>query len=280
MRYRHVLLSLTFGMILFACKKDQVTPTADPPVLPPNPIAKHALLKDIIVPHLPSPYYHFEYNTDSLPSKVDFASGFSIYDVIYTDHKIAEMRNNIIVNHDTLRYLYDSAGKLTMIKFINESNIVYRLVNFAYDGDQIRELEWNIKEGNVGYYIDRRVTFTFYPDGNLNTMTDYRAAFNGSPEQTLTTLFEQYDDKINVDDFILLHDQYHDHLFLLQSFRLQKNNPRKETFSVNGIVLYTNDFTYVYKADNTPSDKNGNFLYTSGADSGKRFETSANYTYY
>ena len=111
-------------------------------------------------------------------------------------------------------------------------------------------------------------------------MIDYRAALNGSPQQTLTTLFEKYDDKINVDDFILIHDQYHDHLFLFQDFRLQKNNPGKETFSVNGTVLYTNDFTYFYNADNTPSNKKGAFLYTSGPDSAKRFETNSYYTYY
>lgn len=280
MRHRHALLSLTIGMILFACKKDQGTLTPDPPVPPPNPTAKHILLKDITLPHLPSPYYHFEYNSDSLASKVDFASGFSIYDIFYNENKIVEMRNNIIVNHDTLRYLYDSAGKLTLIKFINESNIVYRLVNLTYDGDLIRELEWDIKEGDVGYYVDRRVTFTFYPDNNLKSMIDYRAALNGSPQQTLTTLFEKYDDKINVDDFILIHDQYHDHLFLFQDFRLQKNNPGKETFSVNGTVLYTNDFTYFYNADNTPSNKKGAFLYISGPDSAKRFETNSYYTYY
>ena len=269
-----------FIVILFACKKDQIHPMTDPPIVPPNPSAKHILLKDITAPQLPSPYYHFEYNADSLPSKVDFASGFSMYDIVYSGDKIAEMRNNIIVNHDTLRYSYDSAGKLAMIKFINESNVVYRLVFFYYNGDLINKIEWNIKEGNVGYYIDRRVTFDFYPDGNLKTMTDYRAAFNGSPEQTLTTLFEQYDGKINVDDFILTHDQYHDHLFLPQGFRLQKNNPAKETFSVNGVTFYTNDYTYVYNTDNTPSNKKGNFIYQSGSDSGKVFETNASYTYY
>ena len=280
MRYRQVLMSLTFAVILFSCKKDRESVTTDPPPIRPNPTEKHVLLKDIIAPQLPSPYYHFEYNNDSLPSKVDFASGFSMYDILYNGNKIGEMRNNIIVNHDTLRYSYDSAGKLTMIKFINESNIVYRLVNFTYDGDLIKEIEWNIKEGNIGYYIDRRVTFTFYPDSNLKTMIDFRAAFNGSPEQTLTTMFEQYDDKINVDDFSLIHDQYHDHLFLFQGFRLQKNNPGNETFTVNSVVFYTNDFTYVYNADNTPSHKKGNFIYHSGSDSGKVFETNASYTYY
>ncbi|HLA57485.1 MAG TPA: hypothetical protein VK622_01930, partial [Puia sp.] len=237
-------------------------------------------LKDIIAPHLPSPYYHFEYNTDSLPSRVDFASGFSIYDISYNENKISEMRNNIIVNHDTLRYSYDPTGKLFGIDFINESNIIYRRVHFIYEGNLIKEIDWAIKEALAIYFIDRTVMFTFYPDGNVKTMVDHRSPFNGSPDQVLTSLFEQYDEKINVDDFSLIHDQYHDHLFLLQGFRLQKNNPGKETFTVNDSTLYTNHYNYVYNANNTPSNKKGDFLYISGPDAGKRFETNVNYTYY
>ena len=115
MRYLHVLLTMSFTVLLFACKKEHTPDPVEPPVAP----AKHVLLKDITIPHLPSPYYHFEYNTDSLPIKVDFGSGYTIYDVLYKGDTISEMRNNIFVNHDTLRYVYDNAGKLTQIKFIN-----------------------------------------------------------------------------------------------------------------------------------------------------------------
>src|SRR5580765_3148075 len=97
MRYVHVLLTMSFTLLLFACRKEY---TPDP-VEPPGAPAKHVLLKDITIPHLPSPYYHFEYNTDSLPTKVDFGSGFTIYDILYHGDTISEMRNNIFVNHDT-----------------------------------------------------------------------------------------------------------------------------------------------------------------------------------
>jgi len=280
MRYSFILIPLAVSIILFSCKKDQQNRPTDPPAVPPVPAAKHVLLKDITIPNLPSPYYHFEYGTDSLPSRVGFASGFSTYDIIYSENKIAEMRNNIIVNHDTLRYSYDPTGKLMMIRFINESNINYRHVFFGYEGDRIKEIDWDLKEGDAGYLIDRRVTFTYYPDSNVQTIVDQRNTNDGSPHQTLTTLFEHYDKGVNVDDFSLLHDQYHDHLFLFQGFRLQKNNPGRETFSVNGVILYTNDYTYVYNADNTPSDKKGDFLYMSGSDAGKRFETHSIYSYY
>src|SRR5438309_10602612 len=110
MPYRYLLLILS-AVLLLSCKKQQPFSTIGSPVVP----AKHILLKDITVPNLPSPYYHFEYNNESLVTKADFASGYTSYDILYDGKKIREMRNNIIVNHDTLRYTYDNAGKVTLI---------------------------------------------------------------------------------------------------------------------------------------------------------------------
>src|SRR5882757_5705843 len=127
MRYNEAFRIVVFTLLLASCKKDHTTNPPTPP--PPDPVKK-VLLKDITIPNLPSPYYHLEYNSDSMITKVDFASGFSIYDVVYSGNRIAEMRNNIIVNHDTLRYLYDNAGKVFMINFINQENVLYRHVSF------------------------------------------------------------------------------------------------------------------------------------------------------
>src|SRR5438876_7841118 len=52
------------------------------------------LLKDVVVAHLPSPYYHFEYEPDGRIKRVSFASDFLIYDVLYQDGRIAELRND------------------------------------------------------------------------------------------------------------------------------------------------------------------------------------------
>jgi len=224
---------------LASCKKEHHRPT--PP--PTTPSAKKILLKDIILPNLPSPYYHFEYGADSSVTRAGFASGYTNYDILYSGTRIAEMRNNILVNHDTLRYSYDNSGKLTMIRFINSANVVYRLVFFTYAGDLIKEIEWDQKQDNVGFLIDRTLSFSFYPDGNVKTITDRRPPVGGAAESVTVKTFEQYDDKINVDDFSLIHDGIHDHLFLPQGFRLQKNNPKKEKLSVNGTDLYTIDYT-------------------------------------
>jgi len=272
-----ILWILALGILLQACQKDH-TPPPTPPT--PKPVRK-VLLKDIVIPNLPSPYYHFEYNGDSLASKVDFASGYSIYDVLYKGNNIAEMRNNIIVNHDTLRYLYDNAGKVFMILFISQSNIVYRHVSFMYNGDEVKKIDFDHKEGDAGFLIDRNLTFTYYADGNVKAITDHRPAHGGSPETTTIQQFEQYDDKVNVDDFSLIHATYQDHLFLLQGFRFQKNNPGKEVFSAGpGNLAYTEDYTYTYNNDATPAVKSGSLLFTAGSDSGKRFQTTTNYTYY
>jgi len=275
MRY-NIPLTLSVVVLLFSCKKEHRPDPAEPPVVP----AKHILLKDITIPHLPSPYYHFEYNTDSLVTKADFASGYTIYDVLYNGTKISEMRNNIIVNHDTLRYSYDNAGKVTLIKFINQTNVVYRHAFFTYNGNLIKEIEWDRKQPDGSFFIDRTLSFSFYPDGNVKTITDHRPPTAGVDDYISVTTFEQYDDKINVDDFSLVHDGIHDHLFLLQGFRVQKNNPRKEMLSVNGTDLYTINHTYTYNDDNTPSDKAGDLLYLSGQFAGQRFQTNSFYTYY
>ena len=147
----------TAVLLLPSCKKQNTEP-----VQPPFSPVKQVLLKDITIPNLLSPYYRFEYNSDSLITKADFSSGFSIYDVLYSGNRITEMGNNIFVNHDTLRYVYNNSGKPAMIEFINSENVVCRHVRFLYDGDQVKEIDWDHKEGGVGFLIDRTLTFDYY----------------------------------------------------------------------------------------------------------------------
>jgi len=70
-------------------------------------------------------------------------------------------------------------------------------------------------------------------------------------------------------------------LFLLQGFRLQRNNPGKETFTqAAGQTAYTVSYTYTYNSDNSPSFKAGDLLFTDGATAGQRFQTHTAYSYY
>src|SRR6478609_9650420 len=99
MRYIHTSF-LIVATVLFSCKKEKEMPV---PVEMPSPVAT-VLLKDIVESSLPSPYYHFEYDTEGKVTFVSFASDFTRYNVMYRQNKISEMRNNILVNKDRLKY--------------------------------------------------------------------------------------------------------------------------------------------------------------------------------
>lgn len=275
MRTVIALVVMIFAVVMFSCKKEYGK-------YPPSPVPvaeKKVLLKDIIIPRLPSPYYHFEYNADSTIAKASFNSDLTMYDFFYDGKKIREMRNNIIVNHDTLRYIYDNSGKVGIITFINDANVVYRHVFFTYDGQQLKEITWDHQEGNVGFIIDRTLTFTYFADGNAKEIREHRPAIGSQAEINFATGFDQYDDKINVDDFSLWHDGIHDHLFLLPGVRVQKNNPRKQTHTGDG-DNYTINYTYTYNNDGAPLLKSGNLLFTTGPLTGQNFQISTNYSYY
>src|SRR3954471_14100591 len=118
------LVSICFLMIVIllstSCTKNP-NPVSQPPVH-----ENKILLKDIVIPNLPSPYYHFEYRPDSSATKASFASDLNMYDIVYDGNRILEMRSNTFTNKDTLRYQYDITGKLNLIRFINESGTTYR----------------------------------------------------------------------------------------------------------------------------------------------------------
>jgi hypothetical protein len=263
------------SVIIVSCKKDHYVTPATPPAEP----AKKILLKDITVPHLPSPYYHFEYGPDSSVVKASFDSELTNYDVIYSNNRIGEMRNNILVNHDTLRYLYDNTGKLGLINFINDQGVIYRHAMLLYNGQQVREIDWDRKVGTVGYIIDRTLSFDYFADGNVKVIREHRPSINGSQDLNAVMQYDQYDDKINVDDFMLTHDGVNDHLILFSGFRLQKNNPGREIRTGDGVnYIITN--TYNYNRDGAPLLKMSDLLFTNGAEAGTRFPASTNYSYY
>jgi hypothetical protein len=274
MNYRLILSSMALAIIIISCRKDNNNPISSPD----EPNTK-ILLKDIIIPHLPSPYYHFEYGSDSLVSKADFASGYYMYDVLYDNGRIGEMRNNIIVNHDTLRYVYDNNGRVMMVNFIDQDNLLKRHVVFTYNAGKVSQIVWDHRTNTGDFMVDRTLTFTYHADGNLKDMTDHRPAVSGAGETNFTTHYDNYDDKINVDDFTLIHDGIHDHLLVLPGLHLQKNNPGKEW--VTGITEeYTVNYHFTYNADHTPLLKSGELTFTSGTKAGQKFNVSTSYSYY
>ena len=125
------------------------------------------------------------------------------------------------------------------------------------------------------------MSLAYGADGNLATITEYRLAVAGlQDDATAVTRFDEYDTGINVDGFSLIHNDYFDHLVLLPGVQLQKNNPRRETRTGDG-VTYTVDYTYDYDTDGKrPLTKHGDLLITGGTDAGTRVQTSSVFTYY
>jgi hypothetical protein len=276
MRSNYLLL-LIASSIFFSCKKEADAP--QPTVPPINPAAA-GLLKDIVIPHLPSPYYHFEYDTAGKPNLASFASGLYMYDIVYSGNRISEMKNSWGLNSYRLQYEYDSTGKVSMIGYINASGITYRRVFFTYNGQKLFRAKREVNPG-TGFIVEKTVLFQYGADDNLLEMITHWSAIPaaGQTETIYSDWFQQYDDKINTDGFSLMHEEFFDHLILLPGITLQKNNPGKIIHTGDG-VNYKIDYTYTYNDLNVPLSKMGAGIWLNGVDSGKGFESSSVFSYY
>jgi len=256
-----------------SCRKDKIE-NPWPSVPPVQPI----LLKAITIPNQPSPYYYFRYNPAGQPDSASFASGLFMYNIFYRDNRITEMKNNVAVNKDRLQYVYSNTGQVDSILYIDLTGTMYKIMHFIYDGPRLIELERKLKSA-TGFVLEKTMTFAYNADGNLKQMTDHRPPVNGQGALTYIDRFEQYDSKINVDGFGLLHNELFEHLFLLPTVQLQKNNPGKQTRAGDGIN-YTISFNYTYNEKDLPETKKGEVIITSSPGAGQRFQTSAIFSYY
>jgi hypothetical protein len=236
-------------------------------------------VKDIVVATLPSPYYHFAYDSTGRIAAVSFASGLTNYEVTYDGGRIAELRNNILVNHDRLVYVYDAAGRVALVKEIDEAGVVFMVVALSYDGQNLIGLERDSRVQG-GFVIDKTMSMTYDADGNLQDLTEHRPAVIGlQDDATSVQHFEQYDAGINVDGFGLIHDDFFDHLVLLPGVQLQKGNPGRETRTGDGLN-YVVDYSYTYDTQNRPLSKTGALTITNGTDAGRQIQTSSVFSYY
>jgi len=258
--------------MLLSCKKDKIGSGPLSPAPPP------LLLKDIVVPHLPSPYYHFEYDSSGKLVFVSFASDYSRYHVAYDGARMIEMRNDILVNKDRLEYIYDGSGRLETVIYTDSTANAYARVDFIYDGQRIAKIQRQKKFG-ADFTIDKTMTMTYHPDGNLFELTYHYLPVNGMTESVYTDRFELYDNKINVDRLDLIHNEFFDHLIILPGIQLQKNNPGKET-RTGDAENYVVDYTYSYNDRGQPLNRTGSLLFLTGSNTGQRFQVNSIYSYY
>src|SRR5436190_12149348 len=267
-----------WGVLLAGCSDVMVS--SEPPSPPPPPPPPAAvLLEDIVIATLPAPYYHFEYDPGGRIAVVSFASGLTNYNVTYGGGRIAELQNNILVNHDRLLYGYDDSGRVAVVREVDDTGATFMHVVLSYDGHQLIGLERDHRVAG-GFIIDKTMSMTYDANGNLRDLTEHRPAIAGlQDEETSVVHFEQYDSGINVDGFGLIHDDFFDHLVLLPGVQLQKTNPGRETRTGDGLN-YVVDYTYVYDAQNRPLSKTGALTITNGSDAGRQIQTSSVFTYY
>lgn len=273
---RYLFLIITIAASFISCKKES---NRLPPVTPPPSQVEEILLKDIVVPNLPSPYYHFEYNDLGFVSHASFASGLMLYDISYASRRINEMKSIHFINKDRLLYQYEN-DKVVLIRYINEAGVNYKRCFISYNlAGRLTQMEWEIKLPDVGFALERTVNFTYYPDGNLLERKDQRHAINGRQNAaTYLDRFEDYENKVNTDGFMLVHDN-NDHLILLPRVKFQKNNPQKNVRTGDGLN-YEITYTFTYNNLNRPIEKKGNAVFTSGPNAGQHFQTRAFFTYY
>src|SRR5262245_7297838 len=147
MRYVYAV-TLILLATLFGCGSADAVPVTEPPV-PSSPV----LLKDVVASSLPSPFYHVEYDTQGRVTLASFASGLRMYDITYSDDRISEMTNNVIVNHDRLQYTYDDAGHVSAVKYVDAGG-VFTVVFFTYDGSRLTGLERDRRVGS-GFIVEK-----------------------------------------------------------------------------------------------------------------------------
>ena len=268
---------LFLAAIVSACNGDSGTTAPMSPPPPPPPPRPSVLLRDIVIPNLPSPFYHFEYDTAGRVIAASYASDLFRYDVRYEAGRISEMQNNIFVNRDRLQYVYDDAGRVASVRYVDANGVVFVALFLSYDGATLTRLERDRKVDG-GFIVDKTMSLSYYADGNLKELTEHLRSPDGT-ETTTVDRFEQYDDKINVDGFSLTHDEFFDHLVLLPQVQLQKGNPAKQVHTGDG-VNFSVDYTYVYDDKNRPRTKNGELTLLNGSDAGRRFQIQSMFSYY
>ena len=272
---RLIVLISTVALVFGSCKKEgNIVDT-------PPPTGKELALKTIVYQHLPSPYYQFEYDVSGNITKAGFASGAFFYDVQYDGNHIREMKSTAASTKIRTLYEYDNTGKIVFIKIISEDgSAILKRCFLTYDElNRLKELEWETNSATGGFILQRTVSFSYYADGNVFEKKDQRHFIEGKQSEALyIDRFEQYDNKLNVDGFTLLHETS-EHLVLLPGVVLQRNNPGKNIRTGDGIN-YEITYHYSYNSDKYPLQRAGSMLLTNGPQAGQRFQLNASYSYY
>jgi len=272
MKAKHFLFVILITAIV-SCHKE---PSGQPK--PPRGLLS-LKLKDINVPGIPSPFYHFEYNNLGNITMEGFEAGLKTYNVDYNGNNIVSMEDTADPNNKVrLEYEY-SNGELLAIKVKDKNGFTFRHCIFSFSpSHQLLQMDWDTADGNVGFYLQQTLTFTYYPDGNLLQIVVHNYAVGSQVAATITNTFENYDDNANADGFSLLHTNFHD-LLLIPGLKFQINNPRR-VIHTGDTVNFDIEYMYTYDDKGRPTMKKGNGTYTVGTNAAQPFKTESTFSYY
>jgi hypothetical protein len=256
----------------FSCKKEKQDVVQIP--------AKEIFLKDVVINTLPSPYYHFEYAVDGHITKAGFADAQALYELSYNGNRMREMKNLVAGNKDRLVYNYDNQNRISKIDIIDKGGISYKRCFLDYgENNRLQAMEWELKADIGGFVADRTVHFSYDANGNLLEKREQQFAIEGRQAAALyIDRFDDYDDKINTADFMLLHKN-NEHLILLPGVVLQRNNPLSEIRSGSS-VNYKIRYQYTYNSNRTISQRKGQVQILTGTGAGQEFESVTSFSYY
>lgn len=275
---------MTFRRSLILVLAAVVTACGDPTAPTPAEPSSEVFLKDVELSHLPSPYYHFDYDIQGRVSAVAFASGLRNYAVTYEGDRVAEMREvtyfngAVIGTADRLEYGYDQEGRVGTVSYVRSDGLVYTTLDYVYEEERLKGIvRSELIDGDL--IGDRTMAFSYYPDGNLETITEHRLPLADQAESLTVDRFERYDQGINVDGFGLLHVDFFDHVVLLPGIQLQQGNPGRQIRTGDGTNFQV-DYVYTYDESGRPVAKSGVVTIQNGADAGRAIPISSVFSYY
>jgi hypothetical protein len=212
---------MSFLVTLTCCKKkDRLTEPAS------IDDRRTVLLKDMDVEHLPSPYFHFEYDALHYVNKISFASEFFVYSVEYEHNRVKTIHSQ--PNGNTLVYVYNNGQVSDINEFSGRTGTIAFTYHFTYDANhQLVQAFWYkyLDSGEASPF--KRADLAYLADGNLASLDLYYAITPGQLSWSSKEEFSDYDSNTNVEDITLLKDFFDAYLFLPQ-VKLQRNNPMKE----------------------------------------------------
>ncbi|GEO12178.1 hypothetical protein [Segetibacter aerophilus] len=238
-----LFLSLTLALSLFACKKDETTPT-------PIDQSPTKMVKQVTA----SPDDFISYEYDAAGHVIKYVSKWQ------NGAGGTSSSNNVFeYNGDKLSRFSNQSG---FALFTYNGNTIARSDNFAANGKKIStslyQFEGNkltsIIEQNANpepdAIIETKVSYQYYSNGNVSRIDQaYRKQTSDPFTVTSSQVFVEYDDKKNPQPDGVLG-------FFLPGVILQKNNPIKvNNLSANGTIDGYSRYEYTYNSNGYPAKR-------------------------